>query len=475
MTEPSLTLARAKHQVRESVAQYEALRIEFLPNDKPVDVALLRALDTATTWPQVGIITYTLPQRMALLQRAIQPLGPSYTATIPMQFNTARFGWYWVYGVNPAGTSGFLACVFRFPTSMLGGPSDAVFCLCGYVVADGHTRPFGTLNAPIMCPGSQTVRADGSLTLVLDLSPYRHDDAVYLNAFSLDGDAAAFKTIRTTITYKTAPAVHTYVLISARDAVYEGKHGCSPVCVAGAGTDYWSMTYMTGPAGLVGWFDHQWLNSVPHDAGTRMFADALSVGKPMLRTAWVFVTLQLTPNLQYTVTYSGFKTSAAIMRMGVGSVLPSIANRFASGKPEYNLPAVITVLSAATEDSRLPNALAIEVDGRRVVVTAICDGRIVPPDASVNLEALALVCDASGLIGVGCIEITGFHDEEADVSHMLSVANIQGPIDDFMIHGSTQKTDKQALAFLILLVVGVLVVTVAIACGIYVATAKKKK
>lgn len=490
-----LTIPRAKQQLLDSITKYRALSVPLTPNSDNVDWALTEALQRATTWQQVGVIAASLPARMGLLQKPIVP-QESYKDSIAMRFDEGRFGWYWQYAATPDCQTGFLVCVFRYPTTEKSTDShDSIFSVCGYVVDNGTFRPFGTLDGPIMCPGIQTTDDKGDLVLTLDLNASADDPAVNIETIVMSGPAADFKVITTRIGFKTGVRNYTYTLASESDAVFEGPKGCSPTCAGGAGTSYWSFTYMTGagtadgyagapaPASvtptpvLIGWFDHQWANFVPRSVILRAIANAFAVAKAAVRTAWIFLTLQVSPELQYSVSYTAFKSQDEIANVRVGSVFSAEANVFRSGvEPQYNVPATITIMGFSANDARLPDDVQVTVEGTTYRLKAAVDGRIVLPDASVNLEALSVLSNDTGApIGIGCIEITGFHNVDDDIRRMEAVTGINAPVSYFEPQAESKKTSAESILLIIAIIFGVIIALSLIIAGIVALVKRARK
>lgn len=471
-----LTIARAKEQIKDSIEQYQKLKTPFVPNDPAVDSAILSALEKATTWQQVGLLAFLLPARMPLLQKPIDKIDPDYTKTVPMQFDVGQVGWYWLYSTTLDCKNGFLACVFRVPTKANSTDLDSIFTLCGYVVDNGKTRPMSSLAFNLACPGSYTEK-DGTYTLLLDLSSYSTNRDVFVNSFSISGPSSDFKTITTSIGFKTAPS-YVFTQTSKTDGAFEGKQGCAP-CIGGAGTNYWSFTYMTGKQGsndLIGWFDHQWFNGTPHSTTVQLFDAVLNTVKKPIRTSWIFVSMQPSEEVQYTASYVESKNEKTIANLRVGSVLKGTSNKFEGTKVTYDIPCTITVDSFMPQDPRLPNALTIKVDGKTYQVkAAVDDGRIVLPNGTVNLEALSQIFEGSTTpIGVGCIEINAFHDAVSDIIAYEKLAGIDAPASIFEAQKPPASTSAAAIGIIVAVVLVIILLIIGLGFAIR-AILKKKE
>ena len=233
---------------------------------------------------------------------------------------------------------------------------------------------------------------------------------------------------------------------------------------------------------LIGWFDHQWLNTVPRSGFLRMMQVLSNVTTPAVRRSWLWCTLQPSRDVQYTVEFTKFKSNKDVMNVRVGSSFKAVGKKFQRGHlkmgydhkmqgDKFNLSATITVLSVMKEDPRIPNAVRIHIDNKDFTLKSTCDGRIVILDATINSEALALLYEGKSTVpsGVGCIEVQGFHDLNTDVARMLALANLRAPLSYFLPQNASSATKAEAIsAFVALLIAGILVILL-ISYGIYAA------
>lgn len=512
-----LTIDRAKQQLQDSIVKYQKLNAPFVPNNKQADEALQKALQNASTWQELGVIAFMLPERFSLLQKPIEAIKGDYTSVIPMQFDVGKIGWYWLYATNADCKYGFLACVFYSPTKGMSTDKDTIFTLFGYVIENGELRPFSSLNGNVACPGSYTEQGD-LYVLTLDLSSYADDNNVFVNAFQLTGTKKDFKTIRTAIGFKhdvtpvlaqyespapahligpggqhligpggqhligpggqhligpggkhilgpggIQPVTYFFTQTSTNPGVFEGKKGCAP-CIGGAGTNYWSITYMKGTGegllpgsdkvrDLVGWFDHQWFNGTPHSTVTQIIDVALQTTRPPVRSSWIFVTIQPGTDVQYSASFVEQKSSAAIAAIKVGSQFTGTANKFQGTSATYGIKATFTIDSFSPQDPRLPDGVTVAIEGKVFKLKAACDGRVVLPDGTINLEAISLVyeADAATPVGVGCIEINGFHNYDDDVKRSEALGGIDASVKYFEPSKPPAGTSAAAITIIVLL------------------------
>ena len=418
----------ARSNLLQTIQTYRGLWNAVVPNNDARDDALVRAISNATTWTQLGILGTQLSPRSTLLQKSIGGLGHSYLNAVAPRFDEGNTGWYWTYGTNMAVDAAYLVCIFRFPTAPHSTAVDSFYCVSGYVVDRGMTRPFSTYGMPIMCPGAYTVtKRPDELALVMDLSMYLNNANVSLSRLTLRGTGTTLRNMtvdmalkKTSSSLSTTMDTYSASMVSPMPGAFQGPHGCAP-CVDGAGSSYWSFTYLTGggvcgfststsdpasgpatgPASvstslarrgvavthtghgpgpsqtpspspspspsqtpsptyvpdMVGWFSHQWTQLLPRN----VFARALLVVTETMITpepeARITLTLQPSPVLQYTVTTT--YTNSERNRIAVGSTHTASYNVFVTGMPTtFNQRAVLTI-TAMLPGTALPSAIMV--------------------------------------------------------------------------------------------------------------------
>jgi hypothetical protein len=481
-----LSFTAAQTNLLQSIQQYRSLKNSFVPNEDARDTALKNAIQNATTWTQLGVLGTQLSPRFALLQKSIGSLGSSYITSIAPRFDEGTVGWYWTYGTNMDVSSAYLVCIFRYPTAKHSTAAQTFYNVFGYVVNGGKTLPFSSLGYPIMCPGSFTsTSSPDKLSLVMDVSMYKDDPNVALSGLSFSGTASTLKNMSVNITLKgTASPQYSASLNSAIPAAFEGKNGCAP-CVDGAGFNYWSFTYLTGSATggfsstapLIGWFDHQWLQPLPKSSFSRALMTFGETTKAPSTARWVFLTLQPDASKQYMV-FRSFSLKD-VQNAVVGTTYKTKCSVFTPNEePRYGVSCKLTITQKLASDPVLPSGFRVEIQGEPTVfnIDAACDGRIVMPDGSTNLEAVSKVSDASTgtQLGVGCIEVNAFDDPLTTTTHMMQLAGLQGSPSLFLPRKISESKAGPSIAFVLSVTIAPIVILVLIIVLVVLLTKKKK-
>jgi hypothetical protein len=464
-----ITFERAKLNLLNSMNDVAKLRLPFLDTDEDADRAVRRAIVCAKTWTELGVAGNQISQNFGFLQKPIVPLE-TYTTTIPMQFDTGRVGWYFLYGMSSDGGTGFLLNVFRYPTTPFATAADTYYCVFGYVVTDFETKPFSMYGYPIYAPGVFTHDVENDV-VTLDIQCAEDDANIYLRSVHICLDASSAKRVCADIAFKNKQQ-HGYVFTSAQSGFLEGEKGCVP-CVEGAGTNYWSLTYLQGrdatDAHLVGWFDHQWVSSSVRSTPLRAVLSIKNTFYAEPQVAWMWLTLQVTPNLQYMVA-TQLTSEASIARLLAHAPIQANAVRFLNGVPTYNVPATIEVLETWKGTAATPSKVRVTIkNATAYVLQTFIDGRVTLGNGGINQEAIAVLFNAAETerIGTGFIEGNNLHTPRETMTRMMRLANIDAPVETFLPKRTSAAASAAAFTFVIaiLLVVCAFVFVLVYAIG----------
>jgi len=238
----------------------------------------------------------------------------------------------------------------------------------------------------------------------------------------------------------------------------EGPNGCMP-CVGGAGTNYWSMTYLTGSTSttkpdteILGWLDHQWVSSSIRNPFMRATAAAMNTFYTAPQVSWIWLTLQVSPDLQYMVAMQ-LEGEAAVAQLFAADAPPSRAYAvcFTKGSPLYDVLSTIQVLETWQDMARMPSRVRVSVDGTTYILQTFIDGRVTLSNGSINQEAIAVLFDAAGTeqLGLGFIEGNNLHPPRETMTHMMALAGINAPTELFLPKRAGKAASAESLAFFI--------------------------
>lgn len=411
-----LTLENVRTMMKETIQEYRSRHPVFSPNDDARDDALFERLEQPfTNWEQVAAFNTLYSPNFRALLGGMYPTD-CYKPSC-FQFGQGDSGWYFTYFSFGDVTMTFV--VFRLPVVSpavskkhgLNMDETCVYLLTGFLNSkEGPYLPihfFAPANPPPQSPSPQPYcyyKCVGNSTMELQAVGPGGETVSWSGNPSLNQMTLKIKTSTIDVDVTTSSGV---------DKVWNGEGGCSPACIAGTGSLYWSYTDMDVQGTVQGkkmkgtrngWFDHQWKNSQrPGMWLLRLIDNLAHIGSPPTPLKWNWFTIQL-PECQYMifVGYSENPVRGKVYKAG-------FANKYV-GSNRTNVKATVVVeKNTVFEGISFPTQVRIQVDGQTfTLINEYKHPNIVRLGSQVNWEGVATIQERSD--GQGFLESNSFQD-----------------------------------------------------------------
>lgn len=410
-----LTLENVQDLMRETIEYYRDNRPAFSPNDDNRDVALLARLQNPfTDWNQVAAYNRLYSPNFKSTLGSIRPADCFKPGCF--QFSQGDSGWYFTYANFGDATITFV--VFRLPIVCpavakkhgLNMDETCVYMLTGFYNSktDGYT-PIEMV-VPANPPPQNGKRY-----------PYCYYKCVGNSRMSIE----AVDQNGTKVMWTGSPSLNQMNLKivtqnnklnidistqSGSQSVWNGDGGCSPVCIAGVGSLYWSYPSLSTkgvvngkPVSGLGWFDHQWKNSQRPDMWLlRIFENVSQIGSAPKPLMWNWFTIQL-PEAEYMLWFGYDKVPE------VGRVYKAgFTNKYVQGNRTNVKDSTMTILETMLVDNvNFPTRVRIFVDGKTyTLLNEYKDPCIVRLGKQQNWEGIAAIEERKD--GQGFLESNAF-------------------------------------------------------------------
>ena len=212
-----------------------------------------------------------------------------------------------------------------------------------------------------------------------------------------------------------------------KEAVYNGKGGCVPICFGGVGTNYISFTNVkltiNGEKGL-GWLDHQWLSAgVPNSFIDQFIFGLVTKGKQKIGPKWIWLALQKTDDLKTTTEqYAGSVVIDGTIKKG--QTLPASFIYYKNGTVvDYSMSGSVKVLDMV---SGYPVVLELTIGDNKFNINPIGNAVnvVVLNNGTNNWEGPAQVTQNGKKWGVGFLEVNNMKPGNTAIVDVLKSQNI---------------------------------------------------
>ena len=362
--------------------------------------------------------------------KGVQPLtGPAQTH-LKMDFESTPTGWIGIYGQTETYRLTFgLSRTTLSPSKDSSTSIMSFFGGIGYKDDKGeHWKPF-----QILFSGADGYFTQTDTRIAVNIS----QDNYCIIDLTKDPVIQCKITVDNTPT-SANPTVFNITGNPVKEAVYNGKGGCVPICFGGVGTNYISFTNVKlkikDELGL-GWLDHQWISAgVPNSFIDQFIFGLITKGKQKIGPKWIWLALQKTDDLQNSnEQYQGTVVIDGTIKKG--QTLPASFIYYKNGTVvDYSMSGSVKVLDMV---SGYPVVLELTIGSDTFNINPIGNAvnEVILNNGTQNWEGPAQVTQNGKPWGVGFLEVNNMKPGNTAIEDVLKTRKIIGKNEELHFPG----------------------------------------